>query len=398
MRTLVLNAGYEPLAVVSFKRAIVLVMNEKAVVVEHVDGEPVWAARGVVRPPRGHPADALRARSGRPAHPGDPTRRAAPRCAPLRILRQGGLDDRPHPAALARRRGLVGEPRRLLPALQQREGRSHAAGDVVGAADHPAAAPGRAVDGAGHRPHRPVLGAVPRPRGVEPAHSSPSTRSQRSRSSSRRAASARPISAIRRCSFSMCAVKAASISSRPAGVSAMMRWRASAELGPALDQTLRDEPVDPLGQAAGRDHGVVGEVAGGARVGRTRAAEGREHVEVALVQAVAAVHRDQFLGQQRGDAVQSADHSLREGSSSGRSRRHSAWIRATRSGEASMTRYYLAGKIKCLPWKINRLASVDARHRDRPDRVGKQLRRHAPAAAGGRRRCGAGCCARCRPG
>ena len=46
MRTLVLNAGYEPLAVVSFKRAIVLVMNEKAVVVEHVDGEPVWGARG----------------------------------------------------------------------------------------------------------------------------------------------------------------------------------------------------------------------------------------------------------------------------------------------------------------------------------------------------------------
>ena len=45
MRTLVLNAGYEPLAVVSFKRAIVLVMNEKAVVVEQVDGDPVWGAR-----------------------------------------------------------------------------------------------------------------------------------------------------------------------------------------------------------------------------------------------------------------------------------------------------------------------------------------------------------------
>ena len=42
-RTLVLNAGYEPLAVVSFKRALILVMNEKATVVEHVDGEPVWA-------------------------------------------------------------------------------------------------------------------------------------------------------------------------------------------------------------------------------------------------------------------------------------------------------------------------------------------------------------------
>lgn len=45
MRTLVLNAGYEPLAVVSFKRAIVLVMNEKATIVEHVEGDPVWGAR-----------------------------------------------------------------------------------------------------------------------------------------------------------------------------------------------------------------------------------------------------------------------------------------------------------------------------------------------------------------
>lgn len=42
MRTLVLNAGYEPLAVVSFKRALVLVMNEKATVVERVEGDPVW--------------------------------------------------------------------------------------------------------------------------------------------------------------------------------------------------------------------------------------------------------------------------------------------------------------------------------------------------------------------
>lgn len=45
MRTLVLNAGYEPLAVVSFKRALVLVMNDKATVIEQVDGNPVWAAR-----------------------------------------------------------------------------------------------------------------------------------------------------------------------------------------------------------------------------------------------------------------------------------------------------------------------------------------------------------------
>lgn len=46
MRTLVLNAGYEPLAVVSFKRALVLVMSEKATVVERVDDDPVWGVRG----------------------------------------------------------------------------------------------------------------------------------------------------------------------------------------------------------------------------------------------------------------------------------------------------------------------------------------------------------------
>jgi len=46
MRTLVLNAGYEPLAVVSFKRALILVMNNKATVVESDRGHPVFAASG----------------------------------------------------------------------------------------------------------------------------------------------------------------------------------------------------------------------------------------------------------------------------------------------------------------------------------------------------------------
>ena len=46
MRTLVLNAGYEPLAVVSFKRALVLVMNDKATVIEHVEEDPVWGSTG----------------------------------------------------------------------------------------------------------------------------------------------------------------------------------------------------------------------------------------------------------------------------------------------------------------------------------------------------------------
>lgn len=46
MRTLVLNAGYEPLAVVSFKRALVLVMNDKATIIAHDVGHPVWGSSG----------------------------------------------------------------------------------------------------------------------------------------------------------------------------------------------------------------------------------------------------------------------------------------------------------------------------------------------------------------
>ncbi len=46
MRTLVLNAGFEPLAVVSFKRALVLVMNQKATIVAADADNPVWGTHG----------------------------------------------------------------------------------------------------------------------------------------------------------------------------------------------------------------------------------------------------------------------------------------------------------------------------------------------------------------
>jgi len=42
MRTLVLNAGFEPLAVVSFRRALVLVMNDKATVLAADGQHPVF--------------------------------------------------------------------------------------------------------------------------------------------------------------------------------------------------------------------------------------------------------------------------------------------------------------------------------------------------------------------
>jgi hypothetical protein len=46
MRTLVLNAGYEPLTVVSFKRALVLVMNEKASIIAADGAHPVFGSSG----------------------------------------------------------------------------------------------------------------------------------------------------------------------------------------------------------------------------------------------------------------------------------------------------------------------------------------------------------------
>jgi 5-methylcytosine-specific restriction endonuclease McrA len=52
MRTLVLNAGYEPLGVVSFKRALILVLNQKATVLSGASEQKVHSARGTYELPR----------------------------------------------------------------------------------------------------------------------------------------------------------------------------------------------------------------------------------------------------------------------------------------------------------------------------------------------------------
>ena len=44
MRTLVLNAGYEPLGVVSFHRALILVLNQKATILAGSGGEVIHSA------------------------------------------------------------------------------------------------------------------------------------------------------------------------------------------------------------------------------------------------------------------------------------------------------------------------------------------------------------------
>lgn len=51
MRTLVLNAGYEPLAVVSFKRALLLVLNSKATIIASDAEHPVLSASGLFERP-----------------------------------------------------------------------------------------------------------------------------------------------------------------------------------------------------------------------------------------------------------------------------------------------------------------------------------------------------------
>jgi 5-methylcytosine-specific restriction endonuclease McrA len=51
MRTLVLNAGYEPLAVVSFKRALILVLNKKATVLESASDQVVHSSANAFEVP-----------------------------------------------------------------------------------------------------------------------------------------------------------------------------------------------------------------------------------------------------------------------------------------------------------------------------------------------------------
>jgi len=51
MRTLVLNAGYEPLAVVSFRRALLLVLTDKATILSADDNRPVVSSHATLPRP-----------------------------------------------------------------------------------------------------------------------------------------------------------------------------------------------------------------------------------------------------------------------------------------------------------------------------------------------------------
>ena len=125
MRTLVLNAGYEPLAIVSFRRALVLVMNQKASIVEIDTGHPVWATDGA----HDRPSVIVLARYVKipnsrrvPVTRRGVLRRDANRCGYCGTA-ASTID---HILPRSRGSGLLGEPRRLLPALQQCQERQDA--------------------------------------------------------------------------------------------------------------------------------------------------------------------------------------------------------------------------------------------------------------------------------
>ena len=141
--TLLLNATYEPLCVVSSRRAIVLVLAEKAEPVDSAD-DVVHAA--LISLPV--PVVVRLTRYVRVPYPGVGAAVAArgvhPRRPDLRLLRQLGDEHRPRRPAQPGRHAHLGQRRRGVPAVQPHEGRPVAGGDGLGAAapaTHARAAP-----------------------------------------------------------------------------------------------------------------------------------------------------------------------------------------------------------------------------------------------------------------
>lgn len=81
--------------------------------------------------------------------------------------------------------------------------------------------------------------------------------------------------------------------------------------GPARDQSGPLEPVDAFAHRTGRDHGVLGEFAGCSLKGFTGAAQGGQHVEFPLGEAVFAIDDRDLVRQERRESMQAPEDSLR---------------------------------------------------------------------------------------
>lgn len=80
---------------------------------------------------------------------------------------------------------------------------------------------------------------------------------------------------------------------------------------PAGDETRAYQPIYALGHGASGDHGEVGQLAGRAFEGFAGTPQRREHVEVALAEAMPAIDDAQLLCEGACEAMEAADHALR---------------------------------------------------------------------------------------
>src|SRR5699024_5122584 len=109
-----------------------------------------------------HPAEPLCAPAEQSSRLPVAPRSPAPRQPPLRLLRQGRLDERPCGSALAWGAHQPGEPRRLLPGRQEPQGQPHPARALLEARLPAPGAPARAAVDARNRQARREVAAVPR--------------------------------------------------------------------------------------------------------------------------------------------------------------------------------------------------------------------------------------------
>ena len=187
MRTLVLNAGYEPLAVVSFKRALVLVLEGKASLLACDEGNPVLSASGEwERPSVILLRRYVRIPSGRhvPVSRRGVLRRDSQRCAYCAAT-ASTIDH-----VIPRSRGGADSWENLVPcclALQQPEGRPHPARDGLESAADPAPAARNGVVGARCRAPATAVERVLGARGMSTVWQVPvATRAERGAGLSRR--------------------------------------------------------------------------------------------------------------------------------------------------------------------------------------------------------------------
>ena len=120
-RALLLNASFEPLCVVSSRRAVVLVLKEKAEIVHRNGAEFRSERRNVPVPTVIRLVHFVRV-PFRATAPAFAPRRVRTRRPPVSVLRHRGREPRPRPAPLPRRTAHVGERRRVVPVVQRTQG------------------------------------------------------------------------------------------------------------------------------------------------------------------------------------------------------------------------------------------------------------------------------------